>query len=765
MNRNRNIGWRLLAAGAALGALTVANQGFAAEAAAAPVAADSNGPASTTTTEGVEVREVVVNVEAQSKASAAAPTKGNLKETQPESIITHKFIELATPEIGNYTTTMLIAPSLSGITSNGGGVGEYNKVNMRGFSDGQYNLTYDGIFFGDTNDPTHHPASFWPGSTIGAVVVDRGPGAAGDLGQANYGGAIHLFSPEVSDAMGFSQKATFSSFGTQGYVSTLNSGHIAQLGGTKILLNFDERKSDGELSYSGGQAQNQLFKSVTPFGDRYSLTLFAAHNFTRFNQSDAGPGETWNQVLAFGKNWALNNDPASEHYFGNNWQKKQTDFEYIDFKGAPGWGITFEDQAYTYFYSNKTLSVNDVTGFQGTDLNGSTYGASVSTNTDAPKFNGSTNLTSSTTDLGGYDKGNRYRVFGDIMRVNKDWSFGTLKLGAVIETSSTDRHNILYDLTTGNPDNRYAAISNGAPQNYKTFELSHWNQYQVFADFEWRPLTNLTVTPGFKYVNLTRSINALVENSGVTSFTRGPVSGSNTYDKPLYFLTTNYRILPYWSVYGQYATGFLIPALSTLQVNNLQLNQLKPQQSVNYQGGTVFSHGRITADADVYLIKLTNFAQPDPTGQFYINTGTAQYSGVEGQAAYAFDFGLTLFANGSANAAKNTTTNVQVNNAPKWTDAAGAIYSHGPWQGSFTYKVVGAYNYAAGQPELKGYDNVNAAIAYDFGNFKLKVQGVNLADRRAITTFSGTTLHSTSDKGLYQFQAGRELSVTLQAKF
>ena len=67
---------------------------------------------------------------------------------------------------------------------------------MRGFQDGKYNITYDGIAFGDTNNPTHHAADYFPTSTIGAVVVDRGPGAAGDLGQANYGGAIHFFSPD-----------------------------------------------------------------------------------------------------------------------------------------------------------------------------------------------------------------------------------------------------------------------------------------------------------------------------------------------------------------------------------------------------------------------------------------------------------------------------------------------------------------------------------------------------------------------------------------
>lgn len=746
----------LLAASVALSALGGAHLAMAAD-------AGTTGPKSTTTTEGVEVSEVIVTVE-RNKGAAAAPTKGNLAETQPESIITHKFIEQATPETGDYTTTILIAPSLAGIASNGGGVGETNKTSLRGFKDGEYNITYDGIFYGDTNDPTHHPASFWPSSTIGAAVVDRGPGAAGDLGQANYGGAIHFFSPVATDKFGFSQKFTYGTFNTQSYVTTVNSGAIGPMG-TKVFLNFDERTSDGELSYSSGVAQNQMIKIVQPLGNHYSLTALAAHNWTRFYQSDAGPGETLTQLNLYGKNYALNNDPLSEHYYKYNWQKKGSDFEYIDFKGEPGWGVTFDDQAYTYWYSNKTFSVNDITGVTGPDQNG--FGSKA--NTDVPKFSGSTAVASTSGDLGRYDKGNRYRVYGDILRVNKAWSFGTLKAGALVEVSSTDRHNILYDLTTGQPDNRYAAIANGAPQNAKTLENSHWRQYQLFADFVWTPTENLTITPGIKQVHLTRVIEAQVENSGVTNFARGPVSGSNTYEKTLYFGTINYRIRPDWSVYGQYATGFLIPSLSTLQVNNLSLNALQPQNSTNYQAGTVFTRGPITVDGDVYNIKVSNLAQPDPTGQFYYNAGTAHYAGIEGQGAYTFGFGLTVFLNGSLNTSKNLTTDTTLNGAPKWTDAGGVIFNHGRFESNVTYKQVGNQEYGSNDQRIPAYDVINAGLAYDFGYFKLKFAGFNLADKRNLTSYSGKdalySAASLSSNGLYTFQAGRQLQVTLQAKF
>src|ERR1019366_21485 len=73
--------------------------------------------------EGGEANNVVVPAE-RSKAAAAAPTKASLDETQPEAIISHRYIEQATPETGGWASVVSIAPSVSvGATSNGGGIG------------------------------------------------------------------------------------------------------------------------------------------------------------------------------------------------------------------------------------------------------------------------------------------------------------------------------------------------------------------------------------------------------------------------------------------------------------------------------------------------------------------------------------------------------------------------------------------------------------------------------------------------------------------
>ncbi|HEY2177762.1 MAG TPA: TonB-dependent receptor, partial [Caulobacteraceae bacterium] len=612
---------RLLAGAAWLG-VTAFGGGALAQTAAVKTA---------TGTEGTDVTEVVVTAEAN-EAAKAAPSKASLLETQPKSIITHQFIEQATPETGDYTTAVRIAPSVSGVTSNGGGVGDANTRVLRGFQDGQYNVTFDEIAFGDANDTTHHPMAFFPSSTIGAVVVDRGPGAAGDLGQANFGGAFHLFSPTVSDSFGVSQKASYGSFDTQSYVTTIQTGAIAALHGAKLLLSFDERTSDGELSYARGEGYNQMAKFVIPFTDKLVLTGFTSFNYIKYHQTDNGAGlgfgVTPDQLALYGKNFALNNNPYDEHYYKYNYVDKHTNFSYLDLRWDAEHGLTVEDQFYYYFYSNKTLSAQ-----AANDLVNPDFAPAVSpSSAPAPPL--------PQTDIGGYRKLNHYYTYGDILRVNQDFGFGTLRAGGLVEWSQAQRHILNYDLTTGAPDYNYAAPQNLAvtapvcgpgPCNASYIEPSSWFQYQVFADFEWRPISQLTITPGIKYLDYTRHADDALESNGALGYYT--VNGSKNYSKPLYFLTANYRITPHWSVYGQVATALLIPPVKTVVTfNGTTTATTAPETTTTYQVGTVYTAGPVTFDLDYYNIQADNILDGSNANHSpcfcYVNIGSGQYSGV-----------------------------------------------------------------------------------------------------------------------------------------
>jgi len=693
-----------------------------------------------TGTEGASVEGVVVTAE-KNVASTVAPSKASLLETQPQSIITHTFIEQATPESGDYTTTILIAPSVSGVSSNGGGVGDTNTSQLRGFQDGQYNITYDGIAFGDANDTTHHPAAFFPGSTIGAAVVDRGPGAAGDLGQANFGGAVHLFSPTVSDTFGASQKVTYGSFNTQSYVTQLQTGAISKLNDAKLFLDLDERSSDSELDYAGGFAYNQTAKLVVPITNNLVATAYTSFNYTRYYQTDNGAGMgmgvTAQQLALYGKNFQLNNDPNDEHYFKFNYVKKHTSFNYIDLKWDAGQGLTVEDQVYDYYYQNKTVSAQAANDLVGVVPSPSSAPFDPSLNPD---------------DIGGYHKLNQYQTVGDILRVNKDFGFGTLRTGGLVESSWAHRFIYNFDLTTGQPDIGYAAPGTNASYD----EPSRWFQYQLFADFEYRPTSQLTITPGFKYLDYTRYIDAFETSGGAGFFARG----SREYTKPLYFLTVNYRITPSWSVYAQAASAFLVPPVKTLgKFPNAVNASTQPEQTWTYQAGTVYTAGPVTADFDVYDIQATDVLESSGSCQCFLNAGKGDYYGVETEGAYNFGHGLTAFANGSVNVANNPVAGQPTKpfpNAPKGTAAVGLIYATGPWLATLSNKYVGPQLGSDGATDIKGYNTMDGSVSYDFGRFKVKLAGFNLFDRRALTDFDGT---------YYVFQVGRQIQATLEAKF
>jgi len=746
-------------------------------------AAATNQPPGSTTSAGAEgatVDEVIVTAERQAGAKSA-PTKASLDQTQPESIISHEFIEAVTPDVGNISTVVFIAPSISGISGNAGGIGNYFSTTMRGFPDGFYNVTYDGIAFGDTNNPTHHPNDYFPVSEIGAAVVDRGPGAAGDLGQANYGGAIHYFSPTISDQPSALQKFTYGSFNTFDSVTTLQSGDIRQLDGARFWGDFDERSSDTELSDSGGYALNQAIKFVLPVNSKLNVTGFFTHAWSRYNFPDSdGPGEDLPQIKAYGKNFQLDNIPTDEHYTGFNYERKQTFFLYLDAKYQYNDAFSVEDQPYYYSYSNKTVAANDTTGLIGQTPNTSKDKAPLT----------------SATDIYGYLKRNDYEVYGDILRFAYQFPFGLLKVGGLVESSDTYRQKAYYDLTVGEPDLIYTVAKDPtltAPTNYKTREDSNWRQQQVFIDFDWTPLANLKISPGFKYVNFTRTISALDDAVAVGV---GPIEGTNTYASPLYFLTANYKVTSFFSAYAQYATSFLIPQLSTLDVPGVSLQHLQPETTTNYQTGVVYSRGPVTWDADFYLINARNTnvgcTVPDPQGGFEAatcNAGTVHYSGFEGQGAWLLSIptGLTVFVNGSINNARqlaqapNVPEGIAGNPAqplatvPDFTAAGGFLYRNGPWQASITYKEVGNQYVAGGlngaQIKLPTYNTINGDIAYSFlGRYQVKLQVFNLLDKRALINYvpegNETTLYNPkATTSFYTFQSGREIDGTISVKF
>ncbi len=772
-----------------------------------------------------DVAELVV-IAPKNDAAIVAPVKSSLAATEPQAVIDRAFIEENTPAVGDYTTTSALAPSMvSAGNANGPGATDGAKLSLRGVADGAFNITYDGVPWGDTNGPSHHANSFFPNSTIGGVVIDRGPGKATDIGQASFGGSVNLFSLPMEDQLGARQKVTFGSFGTWQSVTTLASGPIAQLHDANFIANFQEYHTDGYLSNSPADGGNQYLKVVLPLTSKIKVTALYTRNDDSYNLSDAGTG-TIAEIEKFGAvNFGLCNDPTYSCYKGYNYTKKQTDFEYLREAGEISHGLTFENTSYSFWYSNKTLSgINQDWSKQ--------YGAaSQYTVALAPPATyplpGKAVTTGLVGGIPGYWKRNEYRVTGDVLKLNQDLGFGVLTVGGLYEIAKTKR--FITDIALPAPGsgvtgfntpiyniNKVAsgpitpavagcygyttdpvASAGGlceTPLNVAYNEYSGWRHYQLFSQFEWKATDQLTITPGVKYLNFNLYVHAPVEQT-----IEQPVYIQKTFEKTLGYLTANYRVSPNWSAYAQASQGFLVPNIGSMYVYNQNYQSIQPQESMAYQLGTVYSKGAFTFDADVYSINFTHKLQSNVNAAnqtYYTNSGGADYRGFEGQGTYVVAPGFAVFMNYSNNQAVGKSDAVnpggngkQLASAPRWTMAQGVrIEQKHLFMGnddlilSLDDKFVGpqmaiaASGSAAPTGLIKPFSEADFSSTYRFGQYAILFQVLNLTGHQSITggkwktVVAGTDQLATSTAtgggaNTPQYQTPRSFQLTLKAAF
>ncbi|SRR6266446_4392062 len=129
-------------------------------------------------------------------AATLAPSQSSLDARSAQSVISPEYIQNFTSPTADYTEVVQMAPGTFSFSPNGAGLGD-SKTFFRGFSDGDYTMTFDGIPFNDTNSPTHHSWAFFPGQFIGQTVFDRSPGSASTIGPTNFGGSINMMSPNL----------------------------------------------------------------------------------------------------------------------------------------------------------------------------------------------------------------------------------------------------------------------------------------------------------------------------------------------------------------------------------------------------------------------------------------------------------------------------------------------------------------------------------------------------------------------------------------
>jgi iron complex outermembrane receptor protein len=631
----------------------------------------------------------------------AAPAKASLETTEPQTIINRSYIENFLPPQADYVSILAIVPSMTGGDINGPGLSDGGTKNtLRGLPDGDFVQTYDGIPFGDTNGPTHHNISYFPASTIGSIVVDRGPGNAGTLGPATYGGSVNFFSEGLTDDMHAKALASWGSFNTESAIANFQTGDIdtGGMGTIRAMTNLQYVHSDGALTGQDLFTNNVLLKIQDQLNSHWTFTLFGDSSFLKENLDDNN-GITPAQIAVYGKNFALqDSNPALPTYSPYNYTSKHTDMDYARLQGDQ-FGIKVDNTAYTYAYWNHTMSPNNQTQTLADIQNNTSEGnyGPGSPNADLVFANGTKDTNNA---ILGYTKENAYRVYGDILRFSEDYDLGfvdgQIREGIWLETQSTHRFKYYYDSITcqnegidpfdvgdaaansacgvaykpfganytgpasnGQTYAKAKSVENGVLGFAKDDEHSGWNQYEPFVEVDIKALNDdLTFTPGLKYIHWDHYVDAPVGQGNLCGVGPNSTNSGGACPNPagqnfkdgfitrdlLPFAEVNYKIQPSWSAYFQYAQGIYVPDISAFE-NSPPTGPNgfpRPETTTNYQLGTVYYADQFTFDADVYYIPINNnyivqTCSYDASESCYVNNGRAAYRGLEGEGTYAFD--------------------------------------------------------------------------------------------------------------------------------
>jgi iron complex outermembrane receptor protein len=679
--------------------------------------------------------EAFSSVLIQGQKDSILPSDALGDEGSPQSVVSEVVIHQIASPAGDLGTVANFTPSFVSTAPNGPGFDAAKNMSLRGFVDGQFNITMDGIPFADPDTFTHHSTSYFPTTVLQQVVIDRSPGGAPDLGYASFGGSINLYSETIPDEARARAFVTYGSFDTSLIGATLNTAAPRESGQTGVLATAEYSQSDGAMSNSAGYKDDIFLKSVTLLGEDARLTAVYAYDRYRFYN----PGSvTTTDVAEIGSSFGYNNDPGTANYYRYSSTVRSSDFGYLKFEARLAGAWSVEDKVYTYSYKN-----------DGDSLKGD--------QTSSPIGSGFAGI--DPTDIAGRFTIEDYRVVGNDVRVGYSDRYGTFLLGFWAEHSWQTESRVGVDLNTG-----LLYDVNKAARSPVYFDFdSHMDTIQPYAQYEWQPIDPLKIRFGVRYRDVTRDFDASVVQNYLPG-TEGTVSRRVSSTLPS--VDATYRVAENTNILAQVSKGSLVPSQAFFYTANPAAgNQAEPETAIAYQVGVVHQTAAYGVGLDAYDIRFDNYVETvvQNGDTLYLNSGSVFYRGLEAEGHVVLGAGLTAVANASLLRAtfqqSDMTSSLQhagatIAFAPAYTGLAGLVYARGPWSASLLAKFIGReYQGKNGSAdgstyEVKAYSYTNATGTRTFAGLpgieKLRLTfGINnLWNSHAVTDNAGPAIAS-----------------------
>ena len=679
-----------------------------------------------------------------SPAVPGAPTSAPIDETQPTSTVAGAALRALVAPTGNYDDAVRLTPSVIDVAPNGPGLGEVQTLSIRGFTDGQFNVTFDGIPFADSDDFTHHSSAYFAARDLAAVAVDRGPGDAATIGNATFGGTVALTSLDPAPLAGLSPQVAGGSF------ATLSGGLLADTGklpgGISGVLDVEGDGSHGALDGVDQRRASVFGKLLIPLGPRSTLTLLANASGTEQGEP---VGATLVQIARLGPATALTDDPRSQAYEGYNSSTYRTDIDYAAFATSWSDGASLSDQLYTYGLTRRIE--------QGLDPNGETPNGTVQGPADVPGQSGRNGL----------------RAWGDILRVTAPLAAHVdLETGFWLERQTNSRFLLDTDRTLDDSPNPILAPVPGVANSASIVRMQRDTLVtaEPYAQLAWHATGALVLTAGLKGAWSDRGIDAPVMEG-----TRLPTKVERAFGAPLVSSSVRYRIEPAWSVYAQAARGFLAPPLQFFDVTDPATASIQPEQTWNFQAGTVWRSPTLALAADAYEILFTNAVGNRTVGGETVDfdEGNVTYRGLEAEATRAVGLGWSVVGAASLNGAHQYGVDGGASGpaptTPQATLEAGLLYHRDKFDASLIeHWTGGSYGDVGGTNWIAPYHELDLSVADTLTApgatpVTLRGQVFNLLDSRKVDGLAGYTVADTTP--LFWTQAGLSVFVTATARF
>ena len=679
------------------------------------------------------ISETVTVSAALPAAAVAAPSQASLTGRWAQSLISNEFIRNYTSPISDYSQVLQMAPGTFNVSANGPGLGD-TKTFFRGFKDGYYSMTYDGIPFNDTNDPTHHSWVFFPAQTIGSTVFERSPGSASTIGPSTFGGSVNFISRSLTRDRLLNGTVSYGSFNTRLFDLEFNSGGLGADGKSRFMINAHDMRSDGYQTFN--VQRREAFSAKYQYAASADTMVTAFSSIVDLHSNTPNQkGSTRQQVQQFGDDFLMTDDPSSPVYYKFNFYHIPTDFEYVGIRTQLGRGWSLDNKSYTMRYYNKQ------------------------------NYNGVTTISATSAT----DKLNSYRKYGNNLPVSHTSEHGIFRAGLWSEYASTDRYQTPADPRTW--------IDAALPNFHEKFGTT---TLQPYAEYTWRALPILTVTPGLKLAYYQQDFTQFADNGKTVGSLNGApfINHTADYHSWLPSIDAHALVQPYWSMYGQFGRGQNIPPTSVFDVRNAQVGTLpQPILADTLQAGSVWKSRRATLDVDVYHIDF----QSDYSSTFDAVTGDTLYflngesvsQGVEAESTVLVGGGVAVYLNATKGTARYTDSHLWVQNAPRDTETIGLTYNRGSWNlGVFSKRVGQMWNDNGTLHQAIPIDPFN--ITNLFFNYtvrgssrlaqsRIRLAVNNLTDSHAITAVSAASTKSNAPAAgdILTLMSGRSVSVSM----